>query len=233
MSNKTLIFIIIAIIIVCAGGAWYFYWQQTKPLKVTDEQIKMAQQNQQPNQQPPDEQTGCKRNFDENKFKNEKLSVAGRQVEVDVKDFGKISLAFDEKAAPKTVENFLKLVNAGFYDCLAFHRIIPGFVVQGGDPDGTGQGGPGFTLPAEIKLLHKRGSLAMARLGDEINPKRESSGSQFYIALNDLPSLDGQYTVFGKVVSGMEIVDKIAAVQTNPSGKPATDVVMSSVKIIK
>ena len=132
-------------------------------------------------------------------------------------NFGPIKVALDKAAAPKTSENFEKLVSQKFYDGLTFHRIVPGFVIQGGDPKGDGTGGPGYTIPAEIKLLHKRGAVAMARLGDQVNPDRASSGSQFYIALADLPGLDGQYTVFGEVVLGMEIVDKIAIVKTDPA----------------
>lgn len=141
--------------------------------------------------------------------------------------FGPIKIELDAKAAPKTTANFEKLVKEGFYNNLTFHRIVPGFVIQGGDPKGDGTGGPGYTVPAEISLPHKRGSIAMARLSDEVNPSRASSGSQFYIALKDLPELDGQYTVFGHVVSGMEIVDQIASVKTNPvTGRPLEPVII-------
>ena len=142
---------------------------------------------------------------------------------------GTIKVALNYDAAPATSENFAKLVKQGFYNGLTFHRIIPGFVVQGGDPAGNGAGGPGYTVPAEIKLPHKRGVIAMARTGDQINPERASSGSQFYITLADLPSLDaGGYTVFGKVVFGMDVVDKIAAVKTDPSNdKPITPVIIN------
>ena len=146
-------------------------------------------------------------------------------------NFGPIKIALDSAAAPRTVENFEKLVNAGFYDQLTFHRIVPGFVIQGGDPKGDGTGGAGYTLPAEIKLLHKRGSVAMARLADALNPNRESSGSQFYIALADLPGLDGQYTVFGEVIEGMEIVDKIASVKTDPNNKPLEPVIIKKASV--
>lgn len=129
--------------------------------------------------------------------------------------YGPIKLELDAKVAPQTAANFEKLVKDGFYNGLTFHRIVPGFVIQGGDPKGDGTGGPGYTVPAEIKLSHKRGAVAMARLPDQVNPNRDSSGSQFYIALRDLPQLDGQYTVFGEVIAGMDIVDRIAAVQTN------------------
>ncbi len=179
---------------------------------------------------------GCERKFDPEMLKNNKVNLAGKRVEVSVKGYGKFVVAFDEKVAPKTVENFLKLTESGFYDCLTFHRLAKGFVVQGGDPLGTGQGGPGYTVPAEIGLKHKKGSIAMARLGDNVNPKRDSSGSQFYIALQDLPQLDDQYTVFGEVISGMDVVEKIgsAPVLGNASdGSPQTPIIMESVKIVK
>jgi peptidyl-prolyl cis-trans isomerase B (cyclophilin B) len=122
---------------------------------------------------------------------------------------GTIVLELYPEAAPKTVANFETLVNKGFYNNLTWHRVVPDFVIQGGDPDGTGAGGPGYTVPAEIKEKHLRGSLATARQGDEVNPKRESSGSQFYICLTPQPSLDGGYTVFGGVIKGMDAVDQI------------------------
>jgi cyclophilin family peptidyl-prolyl cis-trans isomerase len=126
-------------------------------------------------------------------------------------DRGTIVVELYPKVAPQTVANFEKLVNKGFYNGLTFHRVVPDFVVQGGDPDGTGMGGPGYTVPAEIdpKEKHLRGSLATARTGDEVNPKRESSGSQFYICLEPQPGLDGQYTIFGGVIKGMDVVDQI------------------------
>ncbi len=141
-------------------------------------------------------------------------------------NFGPIKIKVDGSAAPKTAENFKKLAAEKFYDGLIFHRVVPGFVIQGGDPNGDGTGGPGYTVPAEISLLHKRGAVAMARLPDQINPQRESSGSQFYIALEDLPALDGQYTVFGQVISGMEIVDRIASGKTDEYDKPLQPVII-------
>jgi len=111
---------------------------------------------------------------------------------------------------PLSANNFVTLAKDGFYDGLTFHRVEPGFVVQGGDPVGDGSGGPGYTIPAEIKHNHPRGALAWARNSDQVNPKRDSSGSQFYITLADAPFLDGAYTSFGYVVQGMDVVDKIA-----------------------
>jgi cyclophilin family peptidyl-prolyl cis-trans isomerase len=118
---------------------------------------------------------------------------------------GEIKIEFFPDDAPKTVENFVKLAKDGFYDNLVFHRVVPGFVVQGGDPKGNGMGGPGYTIKAEFnKNKHVRGAVAMAR-----SAHADSAGSQFYITYAAQPHLDGSYTVFGKVTSGMELVDQI------------------------
>jgi len=128
-------------------------------------------------------------------------------------DHGEIHLELYEEQAPQTVANFRKLVEQDFYDGLSFHRVVPGFVVQGGDPAGNGTGGPGYDLPAEIdpQLKHRTGTLAMARKGDQVNPQRRSSGSQFYICLAPQPHLDGAYTIFGQVQEGMDAVRKVRA----------------------
>ena len=118
---------------------------------------------------------------------------------------GEIRLEFYPEDAPKTVENFVTLAKKGFYNGLNFHRVVPDFVVQGGCPKGNGTGGPGYTIKAEFnKQKHVRGTLAMAR-----SQHPDSAGSQFYICYGATPHLDGQYTVFGKVVSGIELVDRI------------------------
>ena len=128
---------------------------------------------------------------------------------------GEIKVDLYAKEAPFSVTNFSQLAKKGFYKGLTFHRVVPGFVIQGGDPTGTGTGGPGYTIPAEINLPHKEGSLAWARLpeadplGRPVNPEKRSSGSQFYIALAPQPSLDGGYTVFGQTISGMDVVQQI------------------------
>jgi cyclophilin family peptidyl-prolyl cis-trans isomerase len=122
---------------------------------------------------------------------------------------GDITCALNYKEAPLSVTNFIQLAQGGFYNGLSFHRVVPRFVIQGGDPDGTGNGGPGYTVPAEIKLSHKQGALAWARLPDHVNPQKRSSGSQFYITLEKTPHLDGGYTVFGQTLSGMDVVKKI------------------------
>lgn len=123
---------------------------------------------------------------------------------------GDIVVDLDAGEAPQTVNNFVFLAREGFYDGLTFHRVEPNFVIQGGDPLGAGSGGPGYTVPAEIGLEHVKGAIAMARRGDQVNPERASSGSQFYITLAETPHLDGAYTVFGEVVEGMDVVEAIA-----------------------
>jgi cyclophilin family peptidyl-prolyl cis-trans isomerase len=118
---------------------------------------------------------------------------------------GEIVFKFYPEDAPKTVDNFIKLARKGFYDGLTFHRVVPNFVIQGGDPSGDGTGGPGYTIPAEFNSRsHLTGTVAMARALDP-----NSAGSQFYICLSRQPNLDGQYTVFGQVTSGMDVVQAI------------------------
>jgi cyclophilin family peptidyl-prolyl cis-trans isomerase len=123
---------------------------------------------------------------------------------------GDIVVQLDASAAPLTVNNFVFLARQGFYDKLTFHRVEPDFVIQGGDPTGTGAGGPGYTVPAEIQLPHVEGAIAMARKADQVNPERASSGSQFYITLAPKHFLDEGYTAFGHVVVGMDVVKSIA-----------------------
>lgn len=122
---------------------------------------------------------------------------------------GDITVELNPQKAPIGATNFIQLANGKFYDGLTFHRVEPGFVIQGGDPQGTGSGGPGYTLPAEIGLPHKKGALAWARLGDQMNPQKRSSGSQFYITLEATPFLDGNYSVFGQTIAGEDVVQKI------------------------
>ncbi len=123
---------------------------------------------------------------------------------------GDITCDLYVKEAPLSVTNFKYLADNDFYNGLTFHRVVPDFVIQGGDPDGTGAGGPGYTIPAEINKKHIKGALAWARTGDEVNPERRSSGSQFYITYKPTPFLDDQYTVFGETTDGMDVVNKIA-----------------------
>ena len=157
------------------------------------------------------------------------------QVVVLQTSLGRIVIALDDFAAPKTCENFRKLVSDGFYNHTVFHRVIPNFIIQGGDPNSKsddrasyGQGGPGYTLPAEIKLRHDRGAVAMARLPDSVNPQRESNGSQFYICVAPCPSLDDQYTVFGHVIKGMDIATQIATQSRDKRDNPLNRITMEA-----
>lgn len=186
-----------------------------------------------------------------------------RKVNIET-EYGKIVVKLYNET-PQHRDNFIKLVKEDFYKDLLFHRIIKGFMIQGGDPDSKdapagkmlGSGGPGYTVPAEFdsSFIHKKGALSAARMGDQMNPKKESSGSQFYIVqgktygeqeleqlsrqtgvnytdeqkeiyktIGGTPFLDMQYTVFGEVVEGLDIIDKIAAVQTAPGDRPVEDV---------
>jgi peptidyl-prolyl cis-trans isomerase B (cyclophilin B) len=187
-------------------------------------------------------------------------------------DFGKMTVQL-YNSTPQHRDNFIKLVEDGFYDGLLFHRVIEGFMIQGGDPNSKnakansrlGSGGPGYTIPAEFvdSLIHVKGALSAARQGDQVNPEKRSSGSQFYIVqgrtmteeelgilggrkgirytkdqreayttLGGTPFLDRDYTVFGRVIDGLDVIDKIAAVETQPGDRPKKDVKMK-MRVIK
>lgn len=144
-----------------------------------------------------------------------------------------IKLELYPEVAPNTVNNFISLINKGFYDGLIFHRVIPGFMIQGGDPDGVGTGGPGYSIPGEFsenrfenKLKHTRGVLSMAR-----SNMPDSAGSQFFIMVADAPSLDNQYASFGKVTEGMEAVDEIVNQPRDASDKPNDPISMKKVTV--
>ena len=156
-------------------------------------------------------------------------------VRITVENFGDILIELDPKAAPITVENFKKLVSEGFYDGIIFHRIVPGFVIQGGDPEGTGFGGSKEKIKGEFAangvdnpISHERGVISMARAQDP-----NSASSQFFIVLSDSakPSLDGKYAAFGKVIEGMDVVDAIAAVECIGE-QPITPVVIKSAVLV-
>ena len=151
------------------------------------------------------------------------------QAEIELQDGGVIALELYPEIAPISTENFVKLAKDGFYDGVVFHRVVPGFVIQGGDPTGTGMGGPGYEIKGEFAangvkndLKHTRGVLSMARA-----QHYDSAGSQFFIMVEDAPHLDGQYAAFGKVTSGMEVVDKIV----EDAGRGVT-AVMKTVRVL-
>jgi peptidyl-prolyl cis-trans isomerase B (cyclophilin B) len=140
---------------------------------------------------------------------------------------GDITIELFDEDAPKTVENFKKLAGDNFYNGVIFHRVIKDFMIQGGDPTGTGTGGPGYSLKAEFNNTHHgRGVLSMARSSEP-----DSAGSQFFIMHGDAPSLDNKYTAFGKVVEGMETVDKIATMPTDARDRPSSPPAIKSVAV--
>ena len=152
---------------------------------------------------------------------------------INVKNYGIIKILLRDDIAPISVDNFISLANKGFYNGLTFHRVIKGFMIQGGCPKGNGTGGPGYTIKGEFlvnginnPLSHKRGVISMARAMDY-----NSAGSQFFIVHKDATYLDGQYAAFGETVSGIDVVDKIAKVRTTPNDRPYEDVIIESIKI--
>ncbi len=152
---------------------------------------------------------------------------------IEMENGGKMTLELYPEKAPKTVANFVDLAKKGFYNGIIFHRVIAGFMIQGGDPTGTGMGGPGHTIVGEFAangiandLKHTRGVISMARAYDP-----NSAGSQFFIMHADAPHLDGQYAAFGKMLDGFETLDEIARVRTNFSDKPLREQKMKSVTI--
>lgn len=156
-------------------------------------------------------------------------------VQIEMSDGGKIIVELDEKSAPLTVKNFQKLVAQHFYDGLIFHRVISGFMIQGGDPQGTGMGGSKETVKGEFRangvnnlISHERGVISMAR-----SQFYNSASSQFFICHADAKFLDGQYAAFGKVVEGMDVVDRIASVPTNRADRPLVEQRISSVTFVK
>ena len=156
-------------------------------------------------------------------------------VRITMEDGGIIDIELNEEVAPITCENFKKLVSEGFYNGLTFHRVIPGFMIQGGCPLGNGTGGPGWNIKGEFAangvnnpIKHTRGVISMARAMDP-----NSAGSQFFIMHEDAPHLDGDYAAFGHVVNGMDVVDEIAATPTNYADKPLAPQVIKTIRVVE
>ena len=172
------------------------------------------------------------RQYDNIAFNNEE-DILMKYVRIEMENGDVMRGELYPEKAPETVANFEKLVNEGFYDGLIFHRVIPGFMIQGGSPDGTGMGGPGYTIKGEFSMngfdndiKHDRGVLSMAR-----TMAPNSAGSQFFIMVESAPHLDGQYAAFGKITEGMEAADKIVAQPRNKMDKPDEPQVMKKVTI--
>lgn len=183
--------------------------------------------------------TACGSNNEETKPKDENLLSGKHNVEIVVKDMGTIKVELDADTAPITVTNFIELVNQKFYDGLTFHRVIDGFMIQGGDPNGNGSGGSDKTITGEFannsienNIKHERGVLSMARSNDN-----DSASSQFFIMHATAPHLDGDYAAFGHVTEGMDIVDKIVSetsvLDENGTVAKANQPVIETIRVIK
>lgn len=150
----------------------------------------------------------------------------------------RVVLGLFDAAAPQTVENFKELIGRRFYNGMRFHRAFPNSLVQTGDPlsrhgqmELSGTGGPGYTIPAEIRLPLIKGAIATARLPDRTNPSRASNGSQFFVCLEAMPHLDGQYTVFGEVLEGMEVLERVSNTRTNSNDFPLEKIIIRRVTL--
>lgn len=180
----------------------------------------------------PSEDVGDPDNENEENEEDEEMQYP--QVTITMEDGGVMVAELYPEKAPNTVNNFISLVKSGFYDGLIFHRVIEGFMLQGGDPDGVGTGGPGYSIKGEFAsngfeqndLLHTPGVLSMAR---SMNP--DSAGSQFFIMTSTSPHLDGDYAAFGKVIEGMDVAYKIETVQTDANDKPKTEQKIKSITV--
>lgn len=210
MDKKNLL--TIAIVLVLVVGGYFAYKQYVKNDPAESTTLNYGENESQSNNST----TQGENNVTEQPTETQPAAVVSAVAKFETTE-GSFKVTLDGKAAPLTVANFIKLANEGFYNGLTFHRIVEGFMIQGGDPKGDGTGGPGYTVPAEIGLKHTKGAIAMARTGDQVNPKKASSGSQFYITLDVQTFLDGQYTVFGYVTEGLNVVEKIGATPTEPN----------------
>ena len=230
---------VLGILVLIAIGFGAYYFMRNNLGSTNNNQNQQEQPNQQANNPtpPPAPVAG-------------ETTMPEKAVAVVETNQGTFEITLDGKAAPKTVANFIKLSKEKYYENTKFHRIIASFMIQGGDPNSKdndpsndGLGGPGYTIPAEIGLKHNQYAVATARQGDQVNPTKASSGSQFFIVTEESPqthtALDGNYTVFGYVTKGMDVIDKIALtpVDFNPySGEqvpslPLEDVVIKKITI--
>lgn len=244
MSNRTLGVSIVAVVLIALVVWLGLRVYHSSELKNTTESVPTNQSQPQTNTPTSMPNTAeCVRSFDPAKLKTA-VEIKNQFVTLEVQDYGTVRVQLYDKDAPKAVENFLKLTNAGFYDCLTFHRIAKGFVIQGGDDKGNGTGGitaSGEVLVDELnpatpsyKAGYMKGVLAMANAGPD------TSSSQFFIMLDDNTILPHDYTIFGKVVSGQEFVDKIGQVDITPrdprfptDGTPKIPIVITKATISK
>ncbi|MDR2293254.1 MAG: peptidylprolyl isomerase [Prevotellaceae bacterium] len=228
--------IIVAIFCACNSGKKTEQQNQQTETKITNEEVQSANENTENTAQKETQTMTVETTKEEpKKAEAEKTKTSSEPVFDIVTSLGTIRIKL-YKETPKHRDNFVKLATSGYYDGVLFHRVIKDFMIQTGDPDSKnaqpgarlGIGGPDYKIDAEFlpQFKHKKGAVAAARQGDQINPEKKSSGSQFYIVQNQngTPFLDGAYTVFGETVSGLDVVDKIATVQTGQGDRPVADV---------
>lgn len=209
--KRGLVFLLLSVVI-AAGG--YLWWSNSQPAPAAPESTEQGPEEPLPPASGPEtDPVGEERQGD------------NPMVTIQMESGAEIKIELYPDVAPNTVANFVSLIRKGFYDGLIFHRIVPGFVIQGGDPDGTGAGGPGYSIVGEFaangfpnNLSHTRGTVSMARTSDP-----NSAGSQFFIMVADAPHLDGNYAAFGRVVSGMEEVDRIVQTPRDFRDRPLED----------
>ncbi len=218
--TKNILASIVVVVLVVWGG--YKFFNPTKVETTTPAPVEQVNTTSNPEQATVPQETEAQ--------PINKTNPKSNMVTIDT-NYGKIVIEMYESDAPNTVANFVSLATKKFYDGLTFHRVIKGFMIQGGDPNGNGTGGPGYSFPDELnpntdsyKAGYKKGVVAMANAGPNTN------GSQFFIMTADYP-LPNNYTIFGKVVSGQEVVDKIAVVQTGANDKPVSPVTMKTVTV--
>lgn len=189
--------------------------------------------NKTPSTEAPTKDASPTENAQTNNNQGELMITQKVHATIEMMDGGIIELELYPEIAPQSVYNFVSLAKQGYYDGLTFHRVISGFMIQGGDPKGDGTGGPGYHIKGEFaangfenNLLHTRGVISFAR-----SRQYDSAGSQFFIMHQDAPHLDGNYAAFGKVIEGMDVVDRIASVETNEKNRPVKDVVIKSITV--
>ena len=224
--KKILICVICLFVFLSAAGCRKQAAKQPEPTEAVAESAPVLTETKPETQETKEEQ--------ENMIHSEPIAT------ITMQDGGIIKLKLDYESAPNTVKNFIYLANSGFYDGVIFHRVISGFMIQGGDPEGTGTGGPGYRIKGEFsnnhvdnKISHKRGVISMARQGNPYMPAAayNTAGSQFFIMHADGLFLDGDYAAFGEVIEGMDVVDRIAETQTNANDRPLTDQVIQSIRV--
>lgn len=214
---KYVVALLLAVAIV--AGGWYV-WSAMNPSETPQSALEAPDAKTEPEAPTTEEHPQTK-------------EVDHPMVTIRMEDGGEIKIELYPEVAPNTVANFVYLIRQGFYDGTIFHRVIPGFMIQGGDPQGTGIGGPGYSIRGEFTangfrndLKHTRGVISMARAQDP-----NSAGSQFFIMVADAPHLDGQYAAFGRVVEGMDVVDRIVAAPRYPNDRPVEDQRMAQVTV--